>query len=89
MTAEERMAYFQGEKRRSTAYPAVSQEKTRDVIFLKIKFFTAVLLFIAFLSLDYTGFTIKGIGSSEIIQLVTTDFEWSVFTADFLNDISF
>lgn len=75
MTAEERMAYFQGEKRRSTAYRTEKNEKNMDLVFLKIKFMLAVLLFIVFLSLDYTGYQIRGIGSEDIIRQVTTDFE--------------
>ncbi len=77
MTAEERMAYFQGEKRRISGYQNHVQEKNLDILFLKIKFFVAVLLFVAFLSLDYTGYQIKGIGSKEIIREVTTDFDIS------------
>ena len=75
MTAEERMAYFQGEKRRSNVYNARPKEKNWDLIFLKIKFFIAVTLFIMFLSIDYAGYKIHGIGSEEIIQEVTKDFE--------------
>lgn len=75
MTAEERMAYFQGEKRRSQSYQVSKSEKNTDVILLKIKFFIAVILFIAFLSLDYTGYKIQGIGSEEIIQEVIKDYE--------------
>lgn len=76
MTAEERMAYFQGEKRRTSSYQNVSKEKNTNVIFLKLKFFIAVVLFIIFLSLDYTGYKIEGIGSEEILQEVTKDFEF-------------
>lgn len=75
MTAEERMAYFQGEKRRSPVYHTERKEQNIDLVFLKIKFMIAVLLFIVFLSLDYTGYKIKGIGSEDIIKEVTTDFE--------------
>ena len=75
MTAEERLAYFQGEKRRSTNTQNSRKETNLDVIFLKIKFFIAVALFVAFLSLDYTGYQIQGIGSKEIIQEVIRDFE--------------
>ncbi len=75
MTAEERMAYFQGGKRRSPVYQTGKNEKNIDVILFKVKFFIAVILFIIFLSLDYTGYKIKGIGSEEIIQEVTKDFE--------------
>ena len=75
MTAEERLAYFQGEKRRSTVYQESKNERNNDMIFLKIKFFIAVILFIVFLSLDYTGYKIQGIGSERIIQEVITDFE--------------
>ena len=77
MTAEERMAYFQGEKRRRTVYQESKNERNNDMMFLKIKFFVAVILFIAFLSLDYTGYKIQGVGSSEIIHEVTTDFDFS------------
>lgn len=75
MTAEERLAYFQGEKRRTAKVQNSRKETNLDVIFLKIKFFIAVALFIAFLSLDYTGYQIQGIGSKEIIQEVIRDFE--------------
>lgn len=82
MTAEERMAYFQGEKRRNTVYNVKTKEKHWDLIFMKMKFFIAVALFILFLSLDYTGYKIHGIGSEEIIQEVTSDFQietiWSL-----------
>lgn len=77
MTAEERMAYFQGEKSRNASYGNVKKERNSDSVFLKLKFFIAVLLFIAFLSLDYTGYEIKGIGSERIIQEVITDFDVS------------
>ena len=75
MTAEERMAYFQGEKRRSNLYSIKTTEKNRDSIFFKLKFFIAVILFILFLSMDYTGYEIHGIGSERIIQEVTKDFK--------------
>ena len=75
MTAEERLAYFQGEKRRTAKVQNSRKETNLDVIFLKIKFFIAVALFVAFLSLDYTGYQIQGIGSKEIIQEVIRDFE--------------
>ena len=77
MTAEERMAYFQGEKRRTPNYQTGKNEKNLDVIFLKIKFFIAVVLFIIFLSLDYTGYKIEGIGSEEIVQEVIRDSDFS------------
>lgn len=75
MTAEERLAYFQGEKRRTANVQNSRKESNLDVIFLKIKFFIAVALFVSFLSLDYTGYQIQGIGSKEIIQEVIRDFE--------------
>ncbi len=75
MTAEERMAYFQGEKRRTKAYQTSKNERNPDKIFLKIKFFIAVILFVVFLSLDYTGYKFQGIGSEEIIREVIKDFE--------------
>lgn len=77
MTAEERLAYFQGEKRREAVYQTKKQEKNTMYIFFKIKFFVAVIAFIIFLSLDYTGYKIKGIGSTELIQFVISDFEFS------------
>lgn len=73
MTAEERLAYFQGEKRRAAVYHNEKSEKNWALIWLKIKFFAAVLLFVVFLSLDYTGYQIQGVGSQEIIRQVTTD----------------
>lgn len=73
MTAEERMAYFQGEKRRNTVYQTGRKERNPELLFMKIKFFIAVMLFIVFLSLDYTGYKIKGIGSEEIVRSVTED----------------
>ncbi len=75
MTAEERMAYFQGEKFRTPSSQYKNSEKNIDLIFFKIKFFIAVILFVAFLSLDYTGYKIQGIGSEEIIEEVKKNFE--------------
>ena len=77
MTAEERMAYFQGEKRRNNVYQENKSERNNEKMFLKIRFFIAVILFVVFLSLDYTGYKIQGIGSSEIIHEVITDFDVS------------
>ena len=37
MTAEERMAYFQGTKRRNDAYPVKTTGKNQELIFLKMK----------------------------------------------------
>lgn len=76
MTAEERLAYFQGEKRRESFNLTKKQEKNTTVIFLKIKFFITVILFIVFLSMDYTGCKIKGIGSQEIVTMVTSHMEF-------------
>lgn len=76
MTAEERMAYFQGEKRRVTDYQTPRKEHNKDLLFLKIKFFIAGILFVLFLSLDFTGYKIKGMGSEEIIQMVSQDMEF-------------
>ena len=73
MTAEERLAYFQGEKRRNVNYQTGMQEKNKDLILLKIKFFIAVVLFVAFLSLDYTGYEIRGVDSDRIVREMTTD----------------
>lgn len=78
MTAEERMAYFQGEKRRTAADSVSRKEKDQSLIFFKLRFFIAVVLFIAFLSLDYTGYQVRGIGSKELMELVTTDQDLSV-----------
>ena len=75
MTAEERLAYFQGEKRRNTSYDSGKSEKNMDIILFKIKFVIAVGIFVVFLSLDYTEYKIKGIGSEEIIAMVVTDFD--------------
>lgn len=72
MTAEERMAYFQGEKRRSDIAEG-QKEKSRGALLFKLRFFTAVLIFIVFLSFDYTGFKVRGIGSERIVQEVITD----------------
>ncbi len=73
MTAEERMAYFQGEKRRMPSYQTGIQEKNKDAILWKMKFFIAVILFVAFLSLDYTGYEVYGVNSERIVQEVTKD----------------
>ena len=73
MTAEERMAYFQGEKRRNSPPMENTKAASRDLLYLKIKFFIAVILFVLFLSLDYTGYEIQGIGSERIIEEVTKD----------------
>ena len=75
MTAEERLAYFQGEKHRDRNYQYVKNEKSTEFIMLKIRFLLAVILFIVFLSLDYTEYKIQGIGSTELIDLVITDFD--------------
>ena len=75
MTAEERMAYFQGEKRRGNIYQVSKNERNHEKLFLKIRFFIAVILFVVFLSLDYTGYKIQGIGSESIIQEIITDFD--------------
>lgn len=73
MTAEERMAYFQGEKRRSDYQAAAKKEASKGMQFLKLRFLFAVILFVAFLSLDYTGMEVHGIGSERIIQEVVRD----------------
>lgn len=77
MTAEERLAYFQGEKRRNMMYPSEKERKGTVGTVFKLKFFLAVVLFILFLSLDYTGYEINGIGSERIIHEVITDFDIS------------
>ena len=73
MTAEERMAYFYGEKRRNDVNPKNNPEKPISTVWFKIRFIIAIILFIAFLSLDYTGYQIKGIGSEEIVREVVND----------------
>ena len=80
MTAEERLAYFQGERKRTPAFREQKKEKSYDKVFFKIKFFIALVLFVLFLSMDYTGYDIKGIGSGEIIEMVSNDLS---FFADF------
>ena len=75
MTAEERLAYFQGEKRRTEAHQKMKKEENIDVILFKMKFFIALILFIVFLSMDYTGYKIKGIGSVDVMEEVIKDFE--------------
>ena len=77
MTAEERMAYFQGERSRNSIVNGRNKERNKDLILLKIKFFIALILFVVFLSLDYSGYKVNGIGSVEIIQQVITDTELS------------
>lgn len=76
MTAEERMAYFQGERKRTPAFKSEKKEKNFDRIFFKIRFFIAVVLFVVFLSLDYTDYEYKGISSERIMEEVTRDFEF-------------
>ena len=78
MTAEERMAYFQGEKRREGFNGNGMKEKNFSHILSKLKFMAAVLLFVAFLSLDYTGYEIEGIGSERILREVISDFDLSI-----------
>lgn len=74
MTAEERLAYFQGEKRRNSSL-SKSNDRNWNLIWFKIKFFLSVLLFIMFLSLDYTGYKINDIGSIEIVEMVTQNID--------------
>jgi hypothetical protein len=78
MTAEERLAYFQGEKRREGFYGNGIKEKSSSRILSRLKFMMAVLLFVAFLSLDYTGYEIKGIGSERILKEVISDFDFTI-----------
>ena len=75
MTAEERMAYFYGKKRRNSGDYEIGKEKNRTSTFFKIKFLAAIIVFILFLSLDYTGYKIQGIGSTEIVNEVIKDME--------------
>ena len=46
MTAEERMAYFQGEMKRSSVQQIRKNEKNISTAFLKLKFFIALILFV-------------------------------------------
>ena len=43
----------------------------------------ALVIFVVFLSLDYTGYKIHGIGSQEIIQQVITDIEMPQYMEKF------
>ena len=79
MTAEERMAYFQGTKRRSDVYHEKTKFSNRELIFFRIRFFLAVMIFILFLSMDYTGYKFRGIGSEEIIEKITCNFDFEQF----------
>ena len=83
MTAEERLAYFQGEKHRSKVSQIEKNGKNTSVLLLKIKFFVAVVIFVLFLSLDYTGYEFHGIGSEEVISYVITDIDLSNFKGKF------
>ena len=74
MTAEERLAYFQGEKRRSVNYPEQKRERNFDKLIFKLKFIVAIILLVGFLSMDYIGYQVKGIDSEKIINEVTKDF---------------
>lgn len=76
MTAEERLAYFQGEKRRVSAAVPVKNEQNVMRTMVKIRFIITVVLFIIFLSMDYTGTKIYGIGSKEIVEEMTTDWDY-------------
>lgn len=72
MTAEERMAYFYGEKRRgkeNIKKVASSNEKKS----MRVRFFVCMLLFVFFLALDYGDYKIKEIGSREIMKTVRED----------------
>lgn len=73
MTAEERLAYFQGEKRRSSSYVEQKRERNFDKLFFKLKFIVAIILLVGFLSMDYTGYQVNGIDSEKIINEVTKD----------------
>lgn len=77
MTAEERIAYFQGEKKR-TSVSAKNTETNEIFLILKIKFFICTILFVLFLSLDFTEAEIKGITSNDIVNVVTSDFQDNV-----------
>lgn len=76
MTSEERMKYFQGQKKRVSSRVEQQDHVGSQRKLLKSKIFVLMLLMIAFLSLDYTGYKIQGIGSKEIIHEVTSDFNF-------------
>ncbi len=74
MTAEERMAYFRGEMKRTNSVQE-KKEGSREMMLFKLKFFICMILFVLFLSLDYTGYQIQTVGgekagSTEIMNAV-------------------
>ena len=73
MTLEERRAYAdaQRNKRVITQKRVIKKEKKG----FDWKILIALMLSVVFLSLDYPGHTIRGIGSEEIVREVTTDSE--------------
>ena len=77
MTSEERMKYFQGQRRTGLVQPTkdvrISSRKTA----FQSKLSIVILLMILFLSLDYTGYRIKGIGSNEVVRAVTSNSSWN------------
>jgi hypothetical protein len=73
MTSEERMAYYMNQ--RSGKREKISYKQTNTGA-KRIRISLTLLLMIVFLSLDYSGCKIGGIGSEEIIQFVITDFSF-------------
>ena len=72
---------FSGSKKENIPIKCADKGKKLESDFLKIKFFIAVMIFIIFLSMDYTGYEFYGIGSEKIIKEVTSDIDFSKFTS--------
>lgn len=53
---------------------AKGAERNENLLILKIKFFICAVLFVLFLSLDYTGTDVSGITADDIVSAVTADF---------------
>lgn len=70
MTSEERMAYYQRKKGNGRLPQTTNKEAFS---FGKLRFTIALVLFVIFLSLDYTEYKINGIGSQEIVSEVRKD----------------
>ena len=83
MTAEERRAYAYAHRNgkpipyRNIKTVSAKEKVKTEYKLLSWKFLIAMILFVAFLSLDYTGYRIHGIGSSEIIGEVMRNSEIS------------
>ena len=70
MTSEERMAYYQNKKGN---VKSLNHKPKETVSYGKIRFLIAFILFMLFLSLDYTEYKFYGIGSREIITELQKD----------------